>query len=138
MCKSTWCFGRWCLALALVVIVAAQGTAQRPKEDKTASDAVAVSAVELTKDWKKYEGKMVIVEGKFRAKTKIIGTVVELDGDKGPRDKEGRRVFCNMKAGAKVPAVKMGQTVKVRGKCEGLNGYSRVITVELKNCEMVE
>jgi hypothetical protein len=123
-----------CLALALVAITAAA----QAKKDKAAGEATAVNAIELTKEWKKYEGKMVIVEGKFRTKTRILGVVLELDGYKAPKEKEGRRVLCNLKAGAKVPALKPGDTVKVRGKCEGLNGYSRVITVELKNCEMVE
>jgi hypothetical protein len=123
-----------CLGLALVVITA---TAQA-KKDKPAGEATTVNAVELTKEWKKYEGKMVVVEGKVREKTKIVGDLLILDGFKSPTEKEIRRVFCNMKRGAKMPAAKRGETVKVRGKCEGLNGYSSIITVELKNCEMVE
>ena len=126
--------GCLCLALGLLVLMAGSGAAQKAKQD----EPIGVTAVELTKEWKKYEGKTVIVEGELRSRTKIVSVVLILDGYKGPREKERRRVFCNMKNGANIPTFRPGQTVKVRGKCAGPNGYSAVITIDLKDCEVVE
>jgi len=122
------------LALTLLVVTAGSGVAEKANPD----EPVAVSAVDLTKEWEKYKGKNVLVEGKFVSKTRIVSDVLILEGYKGPREREARRVFCNMKAGAKTPQLQPGQMIKVRGKCEGPNGYSALITIDLKNCEVAE
>ncbi len=126
-----------CLALALLVITAGQGAAQKDK-------AITVTAVDLTKAYgdttqgnKQYLGKTLIVEGKIISSTRIVGVVVALEGFKGPKEKEVRRVFCNMKPGSKPTDFKVGETVKIQGKCKG-NGISRFVSVELEKCEVVK
>jgi hypothetical protein len=133
-----------CLALALLAVTAAQGAAQKAKKDNTTDQAIAVTAVELTKAYgdttegnKKYLDKTLIVEGKILSNTRIVGVVLILEGFKGPREKESRRVFCYLKPGAKASEFKVGETVKVQGTCKG-QGISRTVGVDIRNCEVVK
>jgi hypothetical protein len=143
--KAMLYFGRCsCLTLALLAVTAGQGAAQKAKKDISTDQAIAVTAVELTKAYgdtteanKKYLGKTLIVEGKIINNTRIVGVVLILQGYKGPREKETRRVLCHMKPGTKASEFKVGETVRLQGRCKG-QGTSRVVSVELEKCEAVK
>lgn len=128
------------VSASLIGLSSLPSVAQDKKEPKK-DDVIKISTDKLAKEFwdnendaiKKYKGKTIEVDGKVGQELKqILGDIwrVHLDAKVGT-------VFCNFTV--KTPAfdegkkLKKGQTVKIKGVCDGGNQYGP----QIKECSVV-
>ena len=129
------------VAAALLVVAFGLGATAAGQDKQAKEEPLKVSAEDLSQAYNsdtakanaKYQGKVLVIEGRILGAGTLGGVYVDLAGYK---EKDGQpRVVCVMQKGAKVDSFKKGEKVTIKGKCKGDIGTGNV---EVRDCQVVK